>query len=188
MTTCVALLKGINVGGRHSVPMAELRGLLESLGYTSPDTYIQSGNAVFEASAGSTGDDNAVAQRVGDTMAVALAERFGFAIPVVVRTAAQLADVLARVPTPPTRDPKQVHVLFLGGRPTAAEWGRIDIARADGDPVMFGVDELFVDYRNGAGRSRFTGDYIERMLGVTVTARNLNTVVELHRRAAARDT
>ena len=189
MTTCVALLKGINVGGHHSVPMAELRDVLVDLGYLGPETYIQSGNAIFEIdNSADDGDPIGPIDLVDHNRGIseALEARFGFAVPVFIRTVDDLADVIDRVPFEVVADPKLVHVLFLGAEPTAERWAAVDESRAMGDPVIWSGREVFVHYRNGSGRSKFTGDYVERALRIGVTARNLNTVAELHRRACAR--
>ena len=78
---CVALLRGINVGGNKKVPMAELRALGEKLGWRQVATYIQSGNVVFAGGGGAAAAERALEQ--------AIEKRFGFPVPVVVRTAAQ---------------------------------------------------------------------------------------------------
>jgi uncharacterized protein (DUF1697 family) len=182
-TTYVALLKGINVGGHHSVQMPELRELLSGLGYERPETYIQSGNAIFEIDDSALGPEpDAHEQRIAE----ALEARFEFRVPVMIRTVDDLSGVLTRVPFDVEADPKLVHVLFLGSEPTDTEWSKVDVARAAGDPVVWSGREVFVHYRHGSGRSKFTGDYVERTLRTGVTARNLNTIAELYRRAVAR--
>ena len=89
-TSYVALLRGINVGGRNRVPMAELRDALERAGHRSVRTYIQSGNVVFET-------DAARGALEADIEAV-LEERFGFPIPVVVRSHRQMRAVVRSAP------------------------------------------------------------------------------------------
>lgn len=182
-TTYIALLKGINVGGRNTVPMADLQELLAGLGYLRPETYIQSGNAIFETDDSASDDDPA---EHGLRIVQAIEAHFELRIPVFVRAVDDFADVLSRVPFGVDVDPKLVHVLFLGQVPTANQWAAIDESRAAGDPVVWSGREVFVHYRNGSGRSKFTGDYVERTLRTGVTARNLNTVAELHRRAVLR--
>ncbi len=182
-TTYIALLKGVNVGGHNSVPMAKLRELLVRLGYTRPETYIQSGNAIFDVDDSMSDDDSTDHSR---RIVEAIEAHFELRIPVFVRTVEDFADVISRVPFDADIDPKLVHVLFLGQEPTANQWATVDVSRAAGDPVVRSGREVFVHYRNGSGRSKFTGDHVERTLRTGVTARNLNTVAELHRLAAAR--
>lgn len=90
MARYVALLRGINVGGKRKVPMADLRTAFEALGYDDVATYIQSGNVVFR-----TGDARAGLEAA---IEAALDERFGFPVPVVVRSAAQLRGVVEQAP------------------------------------------------------------------------------------------
>src|SRR5712691_11788436 len=86
MTSYVALLRGINVGGRRPVPMDALRGVVESLGHGDVDTYIQSGNVVFD----SPSQD---ARALADELEAALLAEFGFGVEVVVRSAAEMAAI-----------------------------------------------------------------------------------------------
>ncbi len=183
MIPLVALLRGINVGGSHTVPMSVLREVFDDLGFDRPETYIQSGNVLFGADGG---EDDAGQDELCTRIAAAIERRVGFAVPVVVRSAAEIGEVLERMPFGPEAEPKLVHVVFLGSVPTAAEAERLDPARAAGDPVVHIGREIYVHYRNGSGRSAFTAEHIGRVLGRTATARNLNTVAVLHRRLVAR--
>ncbi len=126
MTTYIALLKGINVGGHHSVSMAKLRDVLAGLGYTRPETYIQSGNAIFEVDDSVSDDDSADHSR---RIAEALDAHFEFMTPVLIRTVDELASVLARIPFGVDADPKLVQVLFLGAEPTADRCATVDESR-----------------------------------------------------------
>ncbi|HEX3946049.1 MAG TPA: DUF1697 domain-containing protein, partial [Acidimicrobiales bacterium] len=93
MTTYVAMLRGINVGGKNRVPMADLREAVGALGYGDVRTYVQSGNVVF------TGPDDGAASGVVTSRLVGAVEAaFGLAVPVVVRTGGQLAETLADGP------------------------------------------------------------------------------------------
>ena len=102
MTVYVALLRGVNVGGRSSLPMAELRRLTEECGFSDVQTYVQSGNVVFEGS----GSAAAVAKR----LRAAIAGATDLDPEIAVRTASQLAAVVADCPFD---DTSSVHVTFL---------------------------------------------------------------------------
>ena len=179
--THVALLRGINVGGHHKVPMAELRALFEQLGYTDVATYVQSGNVLFT---GETHDEPTTVRGIR----AALLDRFGFDIPVLVRSTGELAAVAARHPYAAVQpDEAKLHVFFLAGEPALE-------AIADLDPARFAPDEftvegrhLYAHYPNGAGRSKLTNDPVERALGTTATARNWRTVTKLLELATAED-
>ena len=108
MQTWIALLRGINVGKAKRVPMAELRGLLEGLGYTNVATLLNSGNAVFRAQGRS-------AASVAAAVEAAIAKRFGFEVPVVIRTAAELKAIVRENPLGDrAADPSRTLVAFAG--------------------------------------------------------------------------
>lgn len=170
MTTWIAFLRGINVGGANKVPMAELRATVESLGHADVATYIQSGNVVFRAD---VTDEATVAAGLAD----AIAERHQLQIPVVVRSAEDL-ERIAR--THPDADgdvePKFLHVVFLSAEPDAGATDSLDPRRFEPDRWVLDGREIYACYPHGSGRSKLTLDVFERTLGVAATARNLNTV------------
>ena len=181
LATHVALLRGINVGGHHKVPVAELRALFEQLGHTGVTTYVQSGNVLFTSE---TLDEPTTTGGV----ARALHDRFGFDIPVVVRTTAELATAAARQPYAAAQpDHAKLHVFFLADEPAPEAIANLDPARFVPDEFTFEGRHLYAHYPNGAGRSGLTGDRIERACGTTATARNWRTVTKLLALATAED-
>jgi uncharacterized protein (DUF1697 family) len=166
--TLVALLRGINVGGRRKVPMADLRALCDGLGLRRTRTYIQSGNVAF--------DTDAEPAVVSARLATAMEERFGFPIPVVLRSAAELEGTLARVPF---EDLERVHVAFLDRAPGAEAVASLDPDRSPGDRVVVVGADAYLHLPNGMGRTKLTNDWIDRKLGVVSTARNWRTVEAL---------
>lgn len=176
-TSRIALLRGINVGGHRKVPMAELRTVLTDAGFDDVRTYIQSGNVVVVGGPATTAE-------VSVLIASAIADRWGFEIPVVVRDAGALPDVLRRSTElfpviDADRHDKLVHVGFLTATPSPSAVAEIDPDRSPGDSVVVDGEHLHVSYGAGAGTSKLTGDYLERTLGVSVTMRNLTTVRKL---------
>ena len=118
-----ALLRGINVGGRNKVPMADLREVVTSLGHTGVTTYIQSGNVLF-----STADTDTA--KLAAALESAIGERFGIWASVVVLSRDQLAEVLAGNPYPDEQNPKLVHVVFLNAEPPEDLLARIAAAES----------------------------------------------------------
>lgn len=175
----VALLRGINVGGSHKVPMAELRELAAALGWRDVQTYIQSGNLLARA-AGAPATLEA-------RLEAAIERRFGFAVPVVVRSREAWAAYVAGNPLVEASraEPKLVH-LALAKRPPAS--GAVEGLRAraaDGERIEGVGDALWIHYPQGAGRSKLTPALFDRLAGSPVTARNWNTVLELAARLGA---
>ena len=168
--THVALLRGINVGGKNKLPMKTLAGLFEAAGCADVRTYIQSGNVVYRASA-------AVAKRAPDLVARSLVEELGLAVPVVARTAAELRRVEAGNPfLAEGADPKQLHVAFLVKKPTAAQVLALDPDRSPPDRFVVIGREIYLSCPNGMARTKLTNAYLDRALGTTTTVRNWNTV------------
>jgi len=157
----VALLRGINVGGRNIVPMAELRRLFEECGCTEVSSYIASGNVLFTAG---EPDRAGLEQAVEST--------FGVSSPIVLRTSEELARIVASHPF--GADTSQTYVAFLGGTPGAAD--SLDVGPDRFEVV--GVD-VYLQYPNGVHGSKLTGALLERRLGVTATIRNWRTVTRL---------
>lgn len=167
----VALSRGINVGGKNKLPMKELVALVEGLGATRVETYIQSGNVVFEA----TPD---VARGFAAALEAAIEKRFGFASPVVLRTAEELASVL--VAPPFGEAPIETrHVGFLAASPAPARVASLDPSRSPGDSFVVRGTEIFLHLPNGVARSKLTNAYFDSKLGTTTTFRNWKTVVAL---------
>jgi uncharacterized protein (DUF1697 family) len=174
----VALLRGINVGGHRKVPMAELGTLCtDVLDLVDVATYIQSGNIIFS-------DDVSERSHTEASIGAAIAEHFGFEVPVIVRNANVLEVVLERstilhpIVERATHD-KRVNVGFLTEAPTAEAVASLDPDRSPGDSIVVEADHAFVSYRAGQSSTKLTGAYIERVLGVGMTMRNLATVRKL---------
>ena len=123
MATHVALLRGINLGGRNKVPMAELRDVVTSLGHTGVSTYIQSGNVLFTTA----GDDTA---KLAADLEAAITKAFGVRSGVVVLSRDDLARVLDTNPHPEEPNPKLVHVVFLTAGPPPDVLDRIEAAQS----------------------------------------------------------
>jgi uncharacterized protein (DUF1697 family) len=169
MAVYVALLRGVNVGGRSKVPMAALKAGLEELGLDDVATYIQSGNVVFRASGGR----DALASRIEKRIEA----DFGVAPKVILRTPAEVRRVVAANPF--GSDVSKLHVLFLERKPPAAAVKQLDPDRSPPDEFAVRGREVYLRFPNGYGRTKLSGDYFERVLGVAATARNWKTLLKL---------
>lgn len=172
MTTWIALLRGINVGGKKSVPMAELRGLAESLDLQDVATYVRSGNLVFDSDEAAT----ALVSRLEE----AIADRFGFTVSVLIRDSASFHSIAESHPFErDENDPRFLVVAFLDREPAVKISEAIPAADYEPDRASLQGTELYIHYPNGSGRSKLTLDVIERRAGVRGTARNWRTVQRL---------
>lgn len=172
MSTYIALLRGINVGGHHKVPMADLRDAVEAFGAEDVSTYIQSGNVIFRS--------DVPAAELGAALTDLLTARFGFPIPVVIRTAAELAGVADTNPLAHLDvEEKFRHVVFLAEEPDNAAVAAFDVSVYAPDELVVRGRDIYLAYPNGSARSKLTADVIQRALGSTATARNWRTVRKL---------
>ena len=173
----VALLRGINLGPRNKVSMAELRKLVGSLGHTDVATYIQSGNVVFTAD----GDPAALAAELERAIAGSL----DVAPRVVVLTRDQLARVVRDNPYPDEPNPRAVHAIFLAGDPDAELKAAVKAAqqkakeKGSRDTARLVGHTLFLHTPDGFGRSELAAALAGRAKGTAGTARNWATVTKL---------
>ncbi len=162
------------MGGRNRLPMADLRALVGSLGFEDVTTYLQSGNVVFSGA----GSARTAAKKIRDRMVVDV----GLDVPVVVRSATELAQVVRSTPYGERGvDPKTLHVTFLASEPGGDGVRRL-VDRSD----EFGADrfeiigrEIYLHCPGGYGETKLNNSYLERRLGVTATTRNWRTVTAL---------
>ena len=172
MKTYIAIIRGINVSGKHKVPMAELRSLCENLGWRNVRTYIQSGNVVFEAES-PTG--------LAAMLASGIAETFGFQVPVLVRSAAEMAEVVERNPFGEIEDfaPEKLHVTFMAEEPQPDKLEAIKAFTFEPEKYTILGKEIYVYCQNGYGNTKLENLFFEKKLKVTCTTRNWRTVNEL---------
>ncbi len=168
----VALLSGINVGGKNRLPMADLRDIFTAAGGGTVRTYIQSGNAVFEA----TRD---LAEAVPEAVALAIRERFGYETSVVVRSGEELRRIAASNPFDTSGDPRFLLVAFLRDTPTADSVSRLDPDRSPPDEFAVRGRNVYLHYPNGVARSKLTNEYLAGRLKTVSTMRNWRTVLKL---------
>ena len=175
----IGLLRGVNVGGRGRVPMAELRALCAGLGWRDVATYIQSGNLVFAA--------EGKAAALEAELETALAERMRVETAVLVRSAAGWKRLIALNPFDKASGKEPNRVLLglskAGLRPGAA--AALQAKAAGGERVEAAGGALWFHYPEGVGRSKLSPSLIDRLAGSPVTARNWRTVVKLGEMAQA---
>lgn len=172
MTTRVALLRGINVGGNTRLAMADLRELASKLGLADPRTYIQSGNLVFETELGE--------RETVVTLSDGIAHHFHMQIPVIVRSGQEWDAVARHHPHEETGvGPSRLMVAFLDREPAGPVADSLDETEFAPDLFLQQGRELFLAYPNGLGRSRLSHSLLEKRLSVAVTIRNWRTVQKI---------
>jgi uncharacterized protein (DUF1697 family) len=203
MTTYVALLRAVNVGGR-TLPMADVRRSLEGLGLRDVRTYRQSGNVVFEAEGAATQEDSvASAARLAAAIEVRIERDLGPRVAVLVLPGDQVAAIVAANPFlfEPDVDEGSLHATFLFtaagedefGEATAAAYSAVyeaafrglRLPAVEGERAVFvgspplAAPVVYLQLPHGYGRSKLTNAYFERKLGTGATTRNWRTVTAL---------
>jgi len=165
MNTYIALLRGINVGGRNILPMKELAALLADLGLKNVKTYLASGNVVFQSE---TTDLNAL---TGD-IAAAIGHNHGFTPQILIRSIQELQRAIAANPFPEGEsEPKTLHVYFLESVPTNPDLERLDSLKTASERYELAGSVFYLYAPDGIGRSKLAAN-VEKALGVPATARN----------------
>ncbi|MBL7805292.1 MAG: DUF1697 domain-containing protein [Saprospiraceae bacterium] len=175
MTTFIAILRGINVSGRNMIKMPELKSLFEAMGFASVRTYIQSGNVVFSAL-------ETEEARLSAQIAETVTARFGFAVPVLARSAQEWAQILHENPflSEKNIDPAFLHVTLLDElpRPEAAE----KLMEYQYEPDRFALRgrTVYLYCPGGYGNTKLSNAFFEAKLKVRATTRNWKTMNEIH--------
>ncbi len=171
----IALLRGINVGGKRKILMADLRALFEELGFTAVETYIQSGNVVY--------DDLKTVNPVESVRRImdAVREQYGYEVPVMVLPATELKIAFDQNPYFQTNpeDVNKLHLTFLSDLPEKEKADAIaEIDFAPDQFVMTGK-HVFIWCEGKYHESKLTNNFFEKKLGVQATTRNWRTVMKL---------
>ncbi len=174
MTVYISLLRGINVGGNNLVKMEALRALYEKLKFRDVVSYVQSGNVVFRAA---EADRARIAGKIED----AIERTFGHRPHVMLRTTAELRDVVARNPFAGREgiEPAKLVVTFLAGEPSDEARVKLEALPKTAEEMHLHLRELFTYFPNGMGQSKLSLPAVDRALKVPGTARNWNTVSKL---------
>ena len=178
MGTWIALLRGVNVGGKHRLVMKDWARDLTALQFANVQTYIQSGNAIFQSARRSAGE-------LARDIATDLERRYDYRIDVMVLLARQLTQIIANNPFPEAAQaPTSLHVYLLGCRPTDPDLAALTKNKAPDEQFRLAATTFYLFAPSGIGRSRLAAR-VERALGVATTARNWNTICNLAEMADA---
>ena len=188
MTSAVALLRGINVGGNRRVPMAELRATVEAAGHTRVATLLNSGNVVLTLRDGADGPGADVCANLAAEVADGLRARLGFDVDVVVRTRGEIdAVIIAANPFPEAArdDPAHLVVMFYA-TPVSVD-PAFDVAAYGRERAVWAGSDAYLHYPDGIGRSKLTPGVLTRAVGQAGTGRNWRTVLALRDLLHGRD-
>ncbi len=176
MSRYIAILRGINVGTGRKVPMADLKKLCESLGLKNVQTYIQSGNLVFELA------QSELISALETRLQKAFSDTFGFEIPVLIRTAEEWAESITQNPflKEESVDIDRLHLTCLKELPSAELLDRIKTFQYLPDRYEIIGRNVFIFCAAGYGTSKLVNSFFESKLKTPATTRNWKTVIQLN--------
>lgn len=179
MKTSIALLRGINVSGQKKMPMKTLTALMEDLGFTRVRTYIQSGNVVFDHKA-------AKASALAGMISRAILKEFGFEVPVLVLTAAELESALKESPYLKVKNAtgEGVYFTFLATAPAADKLKAMKELSYPNEEFFISGLVVHLHVSKGYGNAKLNNNLFESKLKVQATTRNVATVKKLIEMAA----
>ncbi|MCH3884344.1 DUF1697 domain-containing protein [Tenacibaculum aquimarinum] len=167
MKKYIVLLRGINVSGKNKLPMAELRNLLNDLGFKNVQTYIQSGNIILES--------EKLKSEICKIIKNGILDKFGYDVPLIARTIPEWKKVIESYPFS-TENEKIVAFSFLNKVP---EETIIEIKNIGEDKYKVANDVVYLNCPSGFGKTKLTNNNIEKKLKVIATTRNLRTTLKL---------
>lgn len=167
MKTYIILLRGINVSGKNKIPMAELREMLNSLGFQKVKTYIQSGNIILNSSK----TKSVTCKTIKD----AIKDKFGFDVPVIARTISEWENAIHNYPFS-TENEKIVAFTFLDQSTIETV---LEIKNIAEDQYKIANDVVYLHCPSTFAKTKLTNNTIEKKLKATATTRNLKTTLKL---------
>ncbi len=176
MAKYISILRGINVGGNRKILMVDLKNLFLKLGFSNIQTYIQSGNVIFDS------DKNESDSELELLIQEAINETFHFDVPVIVKTIDELAESIANNPfwKEKNADIDRLHLTFLKEMPAQEKLMKIVNHVFSPDNFQVVGKDVFVYCSTGYSDSKLTNQFFESKLGTTATTRNWKTVIKLH--------
>jgi uncharacterized protein (DUF1697 family) len=172
--TYLALLRGINVGGKNKLPMKDLISLFHDAECMNVRSFIQSGNVIFQSNPREM-------HRLSALIPQQIEKRFGFRVPVVWRTKEDLGETIRQNPFLSEGSPENMlHVYFLSSVPANQDTATLDPQRSAPDVFQVLGREIYLWLPNGMARTKLTNAYFDSRLRTVSTARNWNTVLQLY--------
>ncbi len=170
MNTYIALLRGINVGGHKKILMADLRALLETSGLNEVSTYIQSGNVIFKSEAS--------AKECSENISEAILEKYGWEVPILIKTPSEIKSILENCPFPQVEKEKS-YFMLLQMPPLAKNIKSTLSFQFPNEKFSITPQCVYLFSSVGLGKSKMSNNFFERKLKVNTTTRNFKTMVKL---------
>ncbi len=175
MTNKIALLRGINVGGKRKILMADLRELLAGIGFTDVKTYIQSGNIFFNLS------NEMSDAEIADAIEKLISDNYGFDVSVVIRSVEEVEQAIENNPfyTGEEENITNLHLTFLKEKPSEENQLKTEEYNYEPDKFVIKNKDVFIFCEGKYHKSKLTNTFFEKKLKVSTTTRNWKTVLKL---------
>ncbi|PKP29913.1 MAG: hypothetical protein CVU00_14140 [Bacteroidetes bacterium HGW-Bacteroidetes-17] len=176
MQTYISLLRGINVSGQKIIKMAALKKMYEDLKFMNVQTYIQSGNVVFQAS-------ETTKEELETLISNQIKSDFGFEVPVLVLDTKELKEIMEQNPfaLDQNKNSSSIYITFLSSKPGQIDQEILRQKQVIGEEFILTEKAVYLYCPNGYGKTKLTNTFIENRLQVRATTRNLKTTNELLR-------
>ncbi len=172
METKIALLRGINVGGKRKILMADLKAMFLKVGFQKVVTYIQSGNIIFQSAINNSDIEKMLEKEISS--------EFGLEVPVIVRSAKDLKNLIQNNPYYSSEgDINKLHLTFLKAEPNPKDVDAVSSLSFQPDLFTIGNKEVFILCEGKYHQSKLTNDFFEKKLQVQTSTRNWKTVLKL---------
>ncbi len=179
LNNSIALLRGINVGGKNRLPMKDLTALFMDAGCSDVRTYIQSGNVLFEAA-------QALSKDIPSLVSASILNRFGYQVPVLTRTVKEFRDIVQANPfVKAGAEADKLHVVFLADLPDGEQVETLDQNRSPGDEFTVVGREIYLHCPSGFASTKLTNSYFDSRLSTVSSTRNWKTVQKIFELATA---
>lgn len=174
MITYISILRGINVGGHRLIKMADLKKLLTNLGFKQVQTYIQSGNIVFQS-------DETNEKTLEELIGSAIKKQYNFDVPTMVKGILELKEIVHQNPflKDELKELPHLHVTFLDTIPDQEKFDSLANGDYKADEFLLVGKNIYVYCPNGYGTTKLTNTFFENKLKVAATTRNWKTTNEL---------
>ena len=178
MQKYISILRGINVGGKRKILMKDLKEIYQNLGFSDVETYIQSGNVIFNS-------DNLDKKEISQKLEKAIFEKYNFEVPIIIRTKEELINIQSSNPFVKNKEEKQelinnLHLTFLEEIPTTENIGKAkEIESKTNDKFEIIENNIFVFCEGKYHTSKLTNNFFEKKLKTKATTRNWKTIEKL---------
>lgn len=172
MSKKIAILRGINVGGKRKILMADLKALCEKIGLENITTYIQSGNIIFNSKLENS--------ELEDKLEESIKERFGFIVPVIVRNSIEIRNSIDKNPFyHKNADINKLHLTFLKEQPSQENLAKVNSFNFEPDKFEIAGKDVFLYCDGKYHQTKLNNTFFEKKLNVGATTRNWKTVLKL---------